>query len=73
MGLFSSKGQSPAEREAAVKKYKAAKKALDDNYERELKAAREKGQKYIGEETAEYLRLNRAVVDAEKDVPWIRR
>lgn len=73
MGLFSNKGQSPAEREAAVKKYKAAKKALDDNYERELKQARAKGQKYIGEETPEYQRLNKAVNDALKDVPWIRR
>jgi len=73
MGLFSNKNQSPAEREAAVKKYRDAKKALDDNYERELKQARAKGQKYIGEETAEYQRLNRAVNDALKDVPWIRR
>lgn len=56
----------------AVKKYKAAKKALDDNYERELKAARARGEKYIGE-TAEYRRLNQAVLDAEKEVPWYRR
>lgn len=73
MGLFKNKGQSPEQQKAAVKKYKAAKKALDDNYDKELAAARAKGQKYIGEETSEYLRLNGAVNDALKDVPWIRR
>ncbi len=73
MGIFKNKGQTPAERKAAVARYKNARKALDDNYERELAAAKAKGQKYIGEETDEYLRLNGDVVKAEKDVPWIRR
>lgn len=65
--------RSKGETREAVKAYKAARKALNDNYERELGEARAKGRKYIGEETDEYLRLNRAVVEAEKNVPWWRR
>jgi hypothetical protein len=64
---------SKDEKKAAIKKHKDARAALDANYEKELKAARANGQKYIGEETDEYLRLNRAVVDAEKDIAWYRR
>lgn len=63
---------SKEENKKAVKEYKAAKKALDANYEKELKEARRAGRKYI-EETPEYLRLNRAVLDAEKKLPWWRR
>lgn len=66
-------GQSKDEKKAARQRLKSAREALDANYERELSAARARGEKYIGEETDEYLRLNQAVIDAEKDVPWWRR
>ncbi|MCW2764907.1 MAG: hypothetical protein JWO11_866 [Nocardioides sp.] len=66
MGLFSNKGQSKDDKEAAVAKYKGALKKLHDNQAREEKAG-------IRHETAEYQRLNRAANDAAKDVPWIRQ
>ena len=50
----------------AVKKYKAAKAALHANQKAEQDAG-------IDYETDEYLRLNQAVADAEKNVPWHRR
>lgn len=70
---MASKDDKKAEKKAAIKKHKDARAALDANYEKELKAARANGQKYIGEETDEYLRLNRAVADAEQGVSWWRR
>jgi len=66
MGLIANKGQTPGQRRAAIARYKAARKALNDNAERERAAG-------ITQETDEYLRLNAAVVDAERDVPWIHR
>jgi protein-arginine kinase activator protein McsA len=53
-------------RKATVKKYKDALKELHANQEREEAAG-------IRDETPEYQRLNRAVLDAEKDIPWYRR
>jgi hypothetical protein len=50
----------------AVKKLKAAPQELQANSEREFAAG-------VVDETPEYHRLNRAVLDAERDVPWIRR
>jgi hypothetical protein len=57
----------------AVKRLKEARQALHDNSEKELKAARAQGRKTIPEETPEYQRLNRAVLEAEKEVSWWRR
>ena len=55
-----------SEQKAAVGKYKAAKKALDDN-------GREERRRGVTEETPKFQRLNAAVDDAMKDVPWWRR
>lgn len=49
-----------------VEKLKAAKAALRANQRAEQAAG-------ITHETDEYLRLNRAVIEAEKDVAWWRR
>jgi hypothetical protein len=57
---------SKEDRKAAVQKHKDALKALHANQEREETAG-------IREETPEYQRLNRAVLDAEKNIPWYRR
>ncbi|WP_049562275.1 hypothetical protein [Nonomuraea sp. SBT364] len=59
-------GQSKDEQRAAVKKYKDALASLHANQEREEAAG-------IREETPKYRRLNRAVLDAEKNIPWYRR
>lgn len=66
MSLFKVSGQSKSDAKAAVAKYEAAKRALRANQEREERAG-------TTGETAEYRRLNKAVLDAEKDVPWIKR
>lgn len=50
----------------AVARYRAAKQALRENAARELAAG-------ITHETDEYLRLNAAVIEAEKHAPWWRR
>ena len=55
-----------SDKKAAVAKYKTALAALHANSEREEAAG-------IREETPEYQRLNKAVLDAEKDVSWWRR
>lgn len=60
MGLFSKKDND------AVREYKAARKALEDNSRAERKAG-------IRDETPRYLELNAAVAEAEKHVPWHRR
>lgn len=49
---------------------KAARKALDENQQRELNAARKQGHKLIQEQSDEYLRLNDAVAEAEKGASW---
>lgn len=54
------------ETKAAIARLKTAREALHANSEREEAAG-------IREETPEYLRLNKAVLDAEQDVPWIFR
>lgn len=59
-------GQDRRTRKAAVQKYKAALAALHAHQEREEAAG-------IREETPEYQRLNKAVLDAEQDVPWLLR
>lgn len=51
---------------AAIAKLKAAREALHANSDRETAAG-------IREGTPEYQRLNKAVIDAEKDVAWWRR
>lgn len=52
-------GQSKEQKKAARQALKDARAALNANTDTE--------------ETDEYLRLNQAVIDAEKNVPWIRR
>lgn len=50
----------------ALRRYRAAKKALLENQRKEIAAG-------ITHETPEYLRLNKAVLDAEEHVPaWLR-
>lgn len=53
------------ERKVATVKLKAARQRLAAEYQ----AAMENG----GEETPEWQDANRAVIEAEKDVPWWRR
>jgi hypothetical protein len=50
----------------ARQKLKDARRALEDNSEREMAAG-------IRDETDEFNRLNNAVIDAEKNVPWLGR
>lgn len=60
MGLFSS------DKREANQRLRQAHRALDDNGKRERRAG-------IKDETDEYLRLNQAVIDAEKDASWWAR
>lgn len=53
---------SKADRQAL----KTAREQLHANSEREMAAG-------IREETSEYHRLNKAVIDAEKKIPWLGR
>ena len=53
-------------RQAAIERYTAARRALDENALADHAAG-------IAWETDEFLRLNRAVADAERGVPWWRR
>lgn len=62
MGLF----KKTAEETAAVAAYKAAKKALDANQQREEAAG-------IREETDTSTRLSADVSEAMQNVPWYRR
>jgi hypothetical protein len=66
-------GQSREAKKAAVKKLKDARKALNDNQQKELREARAQGHKLIPDESDTYLSLNHAVAQAEKDVPWYLR
>lgn len=61
MGWFSSKNDDDA-----VREYRDARKALEDNGRAEKKAG-------IREETDTYRELNARVLDAEKRIPWHRR
>lgn len=58
--------QTKAEKQAAIKKHQDARAALKANGEREMAQG-------IRHETDAYLRLNSAVIAAERDVPWYRR
>jgi hypothetical protein len=51
--------QTKAERDAALREYRAARQALDANKDKT--------------ETDRYLRANQRVIDAEKGVPWYRQ
>jgi len=51
--------QTKAEKDAALKEYKAARKALDANKDKT--------------ETDRYLAANSRVIKAEKNVPWYRQ
>lgn len=55
-----------AAKKEANKRLKQAREALAAKQERDIAAG-------IHEETPEYLRLNHAVAEAEKDVSWWRR
>lgn len=57
MGLFSKDPQ----KDAAVKEHKDARREL------------ERVSKRDGYESDDYLKANRRVIDAEKNVPWYRR
>jgi hypothetical protein len=50
----------------ALREYKDARKALDDNARAERKAG-------VREETDTYVELNARVLETEKNVPWYRR
>ena len=60
MGLFSKPDSE------AMAAYRKARRDLDDN-------DREEQRRGIRHETDEFLRLNEAVIEAEKKVPWWRR
>jgi hypothetical protein len=53
-------------KQAAVERYMKARRALDENAIRDYHAG-------IDWETPEFLRLNRAVFEAGRGVPWWRR
>jgi hypothetical protein len=61
MGLFSRKTDDDN-----IRKYRNARRALEDNTRAEKKAG-------IREETDTYRELNARVLDAEKRIPWHRR
>ena len=62
MGLFSSKTpEQKASDDKAIKTYKKAKAELERVSRRDR------------EETEDYYRANKAVIDAEKNVPWWAR
>jgi hypothetical protein len=52
--------------QAAVERYTQARRALD-------KSGLEEHAAWIDWETPEFLRLNHAVIEAERDVPWRQR